>query len=275
MADGSAPRAAPVSSRSLVMVVWGATPDRDAARDRGPRAPRRCGAAHGARGARCGAAPLRGREPCPPGRRARRLLAVSALAGFVFFPVVYTVGQERTSGLHGVRILAGLPVFTGLYAAAVARRFPAGRGSSAARSPRRRSRDHRGSRTGRVETKRRLSGTCSCSRPRSSSRAGYVAGAHARPARPLERGGDVLGRRARRGRPLAARRRCSSRRTASPDADAEAWGAVVFLARHLHRSATWAGTGLSRTAASSGSRHSSSSSRSPASRLPRSSSTSA
>jgi len=55
---------------------------------------------------------------------ARRLLAISAAAGFIVFPVVYTVGQERTSGLHGVMILAALPIFTGLYAAAVERRLP-------------------------------------------------------------------------------------------------------------------------------------------------------
>jgi drug/metabolite transporter (DMT)-like permease len=54
----------------------------------------------------------------------RRLLAISAAAGFVVFPVVYTIGQERTSGLHGVMILAALPIFTGLYAAAAARRLP-------------------------------------------------------------------------------------------------------------------------------------------------------
>jgi len=60
----------------------------------------------------------------PASGKARLLLAVSAIAGFVFFPVVYTVGQERTSAMHGVGILAGLPVFTGLYAAAVARRLP-------------------------------------------------------------------------------------------------------------------------------------------------------
>ena len=40
------------------------------------------------------------------------------------FPVVYTIGQQRTSGLHGVMILAALPIFTGLYAAAAARRVP-------------------------------------------------------------------------------------------------------------------------------------------------------
>ena len=60
----------------------------------------------------------------PPTVRSRLLLAVSAAAGFVVFPVVYTVGQERTSAMHGVGILAALPVFTGLYAALVARRRP-------------------------------------------------------------------------------------------------------------------------------------------------------
>jgi drug/metabolite transporter (DMT)-like permease len=64
------------------------------------------------------------RAPRPRTRTARRLLAVSGLAGFVVFPVVYTVGQQRTSGLHGVMILAALPVFTGLYASVVARRRP-------------------------------------------------------------------------------------------------------------------------------------------------------
>jgi len=60
----------------------------------------------------------------PSSRHTRLLLAISAIAGFVFFPVVYTLGQERTSAMHGVGILAGLPVFTGLYAAVVARRLP-------------------------------------------------------------------------------------------------------------------------------------------------------
>ena len=49
---------------------------------------------------------------------------MSAAAGFVIFPVVYTVGQQRTSGLHGVMILAALPIFTGTYASLVARRRP-------------------------------------------------------------------------------------------------------------------------------------------------------
>ena len=51
--------------------------------------------------------------------------AILEAAGFVVFPVVYTIGQERTSGLHGVMILAALPIFTGIYASLVARRRPA------------------------------------------------------------------------------------------------------------------------------------------------------
>jgi drug/metabolite transporter (DMT)-like permease len=59
----------------------------------------------------------------PDGGR-RRLLTLSAISGFVAFPLVYTVGQQRTSALHGVVILAALPVFTGMWAALVARRRP-------------------------------------------------------------------------------------------------------------------------------------------------------
>ncbi len=64
------------------------------------------------------------RQGPPLGLRARGLLLVSAAAGFVVFPVVYTIGQQRTSAMHGAMILAALPVFTGLYAALVARRLP-------------------------------------------------------------------------------------------------------------------------------------------------------
>ena len=108
----------------LVMVAWGATPiaTRVATDDLDPLA------VAVLRTVLAGvvAVPLLatlGVRP-PTSGRARLLLAVSAIAGFVFFPVVYTLGQERTSAMHGVGILAGLPVFTGLYAALVARRFP-------------------------------------------------------------------------------------------------------------------------------------------------------
>jgi drug/metabolite transporter (DMT)-like permease len=115
---------APVAVAMLVMVVWGATPvaTRIATDELEPLA------VAVLRTVLAGivAVPLlAGMGVTPPtSRKARLLLAVSAIAGFVFFPVVYTVGQERTSAMHGVGILAGLPVFTGLYAAAVARRMP-------------------------------------------------------------------------------------------------------------------------------------------------------
>ena len=116
--------AAPVVVAVLVMVVWGATPvlTRIALDEMEPLVV----ATLRTIVAGLLAAPLllRAREPFPRATSARRLLAVSAAAGFVVFPVVYTVGQERTSGLHGVMILAALPIFTGLYAAAVERRLP-------------------------------------------------------------------------------------------------------------------------------------------------------
>src|SRR6478672_6984362 len=64
------------------------------------------------------------RQGLPANGRSRVLLGISAGVGFVVFPVVYTVGQERTSALHGVMILAALPILTGLYASLVARRRP-------------------------------------------------------------------------------------------------------------------------------------------------------
>jgi drug/metabolite transporter (DMT)-like permease len=60
----------------------------------------------------------------PTNPRSRLLLGISAATAFVIFPIVYTVGQDRTSAMHGVAILAGLPVFTGLWAALVMRRLP-------------------------------------------------------------------------------------------------------------------------------------------------------
>lgn len=115
---------APVLVAMLVMVVWGATPvaTRIAADDLEPLAI----AVLRTVVAGIVALPLvagTGTRP-PSARRARQLLAVSATAGFVAFPVIYTVGQGRTSAMHGVGILAALPVFTGLYAAVLARRLP-------------------------------------------------------------------------------------------------------------------------------------------------------
>ena len=112
---------------ALIMVVWGATPvaTRLAVEDLPPVV------VGVARTILAGvvAAPilLARRQGPPPGQRARLLLLISAVSGFVAFPLIFTVGQERTSAMHGSMILAALPVFTGLWAALVARRLPAHR----------------------------------------------------------------------------------------------------------------------------------------------------
>lgn len=116
----------PIVVATAVMVVWGATPilTRLALDDFEPLLVA-C-----LRTVLAGVVGLpllaRVRQGVPANPRARMLLAVSGGVGFVVFPVVYTVGQARTSALHGVMILAVLPVFTGAYAALVARRVPRG-----------------------------------------------------------------------------------------------------------------------------------------------------
>jgi drug/metabolite transporter (DMT)-like permease len=50
--------------------------------------------------------------------------AVSAFCGFVAFPIMFSIGQRMTSAMHGGLILAVLPIFTGLVAAAVEQRRP-------------------------------------------------------------------------------------------------------------------------------------------------------
>jgi len=48
------------------------------------------------------------RTRAPEARRSRGLLVLSALTGFVLFPILYTLGQQRTSATHGALILAAL-----------------------------------------------------------------------------------------------------------------------------------------------------------------------
>jgi drug/metabolite transporter (DMT)-like permease len=115
----------PVAVAVGVMVVWGATPiaTRLALEDMQPLV------------LACLRTVLAGllaipllvvmRQGLPERSRPRILLGVSAATGFVIFPIVYTEGQQRTSAVHGVMILAALPIFTGAYAALVARRRPA------------------------------------------------------------------------------------------------------------------------------------------------------
>ena len=60
----------------------------------------------------------------PSGRRAVGLLALSAVCGFVGFPILFSLGQMFTSAAHGALILGALPLFTGIFAAILERRLP-------------------------------------------------------------------------------------------------------------------------------------------------------
>jgi drug/metabolite transporter (DMT)-like permease len=66
------------------------------------------------------------RLPWPRTLRDWILLLVSALGGFVLFPVLFSVGVRQTSASHAALILAVSPLFTGLIAAVVERRRPRG-----------------------------------------------------------------------------------------------------------------------------------------------------
>ena len=60
----------------------------------------------------------------PKTRSQMVLLAVSAIGGFVIFPVIYSIGLGLTSAVHATLILAVLPLLTGLFAAVLEGRMP-------------------------------------------------------------------------------------------------------------------------------------------------------
>ena len=70
---------------------------------------------------------LLGRVALPRSGRGRAYLAVSALGGFVIFPLLFSFGIQRTTAGHGALLLGILPVLTGLIAAFLERRLPGGR----------------------------------------------------------------------------------------------------------------------------------------------------
>jgi drug/metabolite transporter (DMT)-like permease len=115
---------APILVAVAVMTVWGATPvlTRIAVRNFDPLtvAVLRTTMA----GLLGGAVLAAMRQRLPISRGGRKLLLVSAVTGFVLFPLLFTFGQERTSAMHGGMILASLPIFTGAYAMLLARRRP-------------------------------------------------------------------------------------------------------------------------------------------------------
>ncbi len=65
-----------------------------------------------------------GRLRLPVSGPGRAWLLVSALGGFVAFPILFSLGLGRTSAGHGALLLGVLPVLTGLFAALVERRLP-------------------------------------------------------------------------------------------------------------------------------------------------------
>lgn len=67
-----------------------------------------------------------GRLPLPPGRGNKALLVVSGTASFAAWPMLLSLGLGQTTANHSALIMALIPVFTGLIAAAFERRFPRG-----------------------------------------------------------------------------------------------------------------------------------------------------
>ncbi|MHA1154454.1 MAG: DMT family transporter [Alphaproteobacteria bacterium] len=70
---------------------------------------------------------LLGRVKLPRSRDSRAYLAVSAIGGFVIFPLLFSYGIQLTTAGHGALLLAILPVLTGSIAALLERRLPGGR----------------------------------------------------------------------------------------------------------------------------------------------------
>jgi drug/metabolite transporter (DMT)-like permease len=67
---------------------------------------------------------LAARMTVPRGVRLWGGLAVSALGGFVIFPILFSFGMAHTSAGHGALLIATAPLFTGLIAALLERKAP-------------------------------------------------------------------------------------------------------------------------------------------------------
>src|SRR5262250_2443712 len=67
------------------------------------------------------------RVPLPRERGQMLLLALSSFCGFITFPMLFSLGMARTTGIHGSMILAFLPVLTGMIANLWEKRWPGGR----------------------------------------------------------------------------------------------------------------------------------------------------
>src|SRR3954447_1191684 len=115
---------APIVIAALVMVVWGASPAMTKIAGEDFTALQVGVLRTVLAGLVAAPIVLLTRQALPVGRRRRALLAISAVSGFVAFPLLFTLGQQRTSAMHGNMILAALPICTGAYAALLDRRRP-------------------------------------------------------------------------------------------------------------------------------------------------------
>jgi len=64
------------------------------------------------------------RLPLPHGRGEWTLLAISAVGGFIVFPILFSVGVRQTSASHAALIIAAAPLITGVIGGGVERRRP-------------------------------------------------------------------------------------------------------------------------------------------------------
>lgn len=67
---------------------------------------------------------LLARLPLPANGQQRWLLLLSAVGGFIAFPVLFTIGLQHSTANRGSLILASLPIFTGVVASLWYRRRP-------------------------------------------------------------------------------------------------------------------------------------------------------
>jgi len=115
---------APVIVAFLVMIIWGATPVVTKVAT-GEIDSILVGLLRTLVGGGLAAPFLRAwHQPLPKHRHGLALLVVSSIAGFMAFPILFSIGQRHTSAMHGGLILAALPIFTGSYAALLEQRRP-------------------------------------------------------------------------------------------------------------------------------------------------------
>jgi drug/metabolite transporter (DMT)-like permease len=115
---------APIVVAALVMVIWGASPAMTKIAGEDLTTLQIAVLRTFVAGLVAAPIVLLTHQGLPTGGRRRWLLVISAVSGFVAFPLLFTVGQQHTSAMHGNMILAALPICTGAYAAILDRRRP-------------------------------------------------------------------------------------------------------------------------------------------------------